>query len=108
MEEEILAEGRLKSSAPAGAYNGKAGYASEEEIPRNRHSRGEGRSHSRRDSRSPSPDRHRYRDQRQERKRYSRSRSPERDRYEVLSLMEVPMRGDCASSMQPQSEINEP
>ncbi|CAL5229034.1 g12281 [Coccomyxa viridis] len=80
LEEEILAEGRLKSSAPAGAYNGKAGYASEEEIPRNRHSRGEGRSHSRRDSRSPSPDRHRYRDQRQERRRYSRSRSPERDR----------------------------
>ena len=81
LEEEILAEGRLKSSAQTGASNGKAGYESEEEIPRNRPSRGEGRSsHSRRDSRSRSPDRDRYRDERRKRKRYSTSRSPERDR----------------------------
>ena len=77
-----------------GASNGKAGHDSEEEIPRNRHSKGEGRSYSRRDSRSPSPDRDRYRDERRKRKRYSRSRSPERDRYANLlhnrSFMRVP------------------
>ena len=91
LEEEILAEGRLKSSAQAGnASNGKAGHDSEEDIPRNRHSRGEGRSHSRRDSRSPSPDRDRHRGERRRRYSRSRSRSPERDRYEVSSLIKNP------------------
>ena len=66
-----------------GASNGKAGHHSEEELPR----KGEGRSYSRRDSRSPSPDRDRYRDERRKRKRYSRSRSPERDRYVANPLL---------------------
>ena len=80
LEEDILAEGRLKSSAGAGPTNGAAAYDSEEDIPRHRQARGGGRSYSRRDSRSPSPDRERYRDERRKRKRYSRSRSPDRDR----------------------------
>ena len=80
LEEEILAEGRLKSSAGAGPSNGAATYDSEEDIPRHRQPRGGGRSYSRRNSRSPSPDRERYRDERRKRKRYSRSRSPDRDR----------------------------
>lgn len=79
LEEEILAEGRLKSSAQAGTSNGKAGaYESDEDMPRHRQSRGEGRT---RDSRSPSPVRDRSRDERRKRKRYSRSRSLDRDRW---------------------------
>ena len=99
LEEEILLEGRLKSSAQAGASNGKAGHESDEEVPRNRASRGAGRSYDRMHSRSPSPDRDRYRDDRRKRKRYSRSRSPDRDRQAQLLTHR---RRLCSARMRPE------
>ncbi len=80
MEEDIIAEGRMKAHKEAEPSNGKAVEREERDRRGDERRHDSSKGQGRRRERSESPDWDRHRDDRKRRQRHSRSRSPDRHR----------------------------